>query len=165
MDGRITSGVNTDRSIPNRAKKDGYAIMESMKSRNKTHGLFLSSSLLVFLVLGVFLHSLAADESACVLGKTEMTHCPNETTGALHIVGDHLNFFLGVIQNENIEKFLLGALATTLFISGGLFVGYALSRALFRSEQYFLHGRWRDGLLSSLNTLFSWNAFSYSYSR
>ena len=165
MDGRIASGANTDRLIPNRSKKDGYAIMDNMKSKNKIHGLFLLSSLLVFLMLGAFLHSLATDESACVFGKTEMKHCPNEAAGALHIVGDHLSLFSGVMQNEKIKDFLLGALFITLFLAGGLPVGYTLSRAMFRSEQYFLRGRWRDSLLSSLNTLSSWNAFSYSYSR
>lgn len=139
--------------------------MESMKPWSKMSGIFLLSSLLVFLVLGIFLHSLAVDESACVLGKTEMTHCPNETAGALHIVGDHLNLFLGVMQSESIEKFLLGALFVTLFLTGGLFLGYALSRALLQGEQYFLQSRWREGLLSSLDTFFSWSAFAYSYSR
>lgn len=147
------------------AKLAGCAIMESMKPWSKVSGIFLLSSLLIFLALGVFLHSLAVDESICVFGKTEMTHCPNETAGALHIVGDHLNIFLGVMQSESIEKLLLAALLATLFLVGGLFVGHALSRALLQGEQYFLQNRWRDGLLSSLDTFFSWNAFSYSYSR
>ena len=140
-------------------------MIETMKFWNKTSGIFLLSSLLVFLVLGVFLHSLAADESVCVLGKTEMTHCPSETAGALHIVGDHLNLFLGVMQSESIEKFLLSTLSVALFLVGGLFAGYVLSRSLLQSAHYFSRGRWSDDLLSSLDVFFSWSAFAYSYSR
>ncbi len=139
--------------------------MEGMKLWSKTGGIFLLSSLLVFFVLSILSHSLALDESTCVLGKTEMTHCPNETAGALHIVGDHLNLFLGVMQSESIEKFLLGSLSVALFLTGGLFIEYASDRLLLQSKHYFSRRKWRDSLLSSLKAFFSWSAFAYSYSR
>ena len=138
-----------------------------MKLWNKKSGILLVLTLLIFSGFGIFSCASVPNEPTCLFSAVESMNCASGESQSVHVMKHCLNFFVGVMQtSEGLDKFLF----TLLFVATVFFkvvsFRYLLSPALIRLKQYSLRSvHLSTQLMSHLREVFSWSAFTYSYSR